>query len=182
MDSDNDQGANLVFRPDPVGPPAVVKLEGVGVGLECPGFLTARGPVKVAGQTINVDIRFGFDPGGIRYKVVALSLGITDLDDELDPDMLRKVRWAEMVAPGLDTSSRFIAFDSEGVQERHRSLVTLSTDQQTAVLWLTARIAGMDANRHIADVLGISASAAAARVKKLRASGVLPAAVRGQRR
>ena len=70
----------------------------------------------------------------------------------------------------------------EGAQERHRSLMTFSTDQQTAVLWLRARVAGMDANGQIADVLGISASAAATRVKKLRAQGVLPAANRGQRR
>ena len=197
MDSDTDQGANLVFRIDPVGDPLVVRLDRVAAGLECPMFLKAQGPVNVAGQTIQVTISYGIEGFGLRYRVMSLSLTVNEWDEELGPELLRSVRWAEMVAPGLDTFARFVTFDPEvtkesapgqmtlhpeGAQERHRSLMTLSADQQTAVLWLRARVAGMDANRHIADVLGISASAAAARVKKLRAQGVLPAANRGQRR
>jgi hypothetical protein len=124
----------------------------------------------------------------MRYKVIRVEVATThnengEVDpDEIDPDLLRRIRWAELAAPGLDSFGRIVVVGEDGVEERHRSLTTLSTDQQTAALWLRARTGGVDPNKHIAESLGISASAAAARVKRLREQKVIPAATRGQRR
>ena len=82
MTTDTDQGANLAFRIDPPGPPLVVRLDRVAAGLECPMFLKAQGPVNVAGQTIQVTISYGIEGFGLRYRVMSLSLTVSEWDED----------------------------------------------------------------------------------------------------
>ena len=180
---DSDHGAQLVFRADPMGPPALIQLPGIGVGVECPGFLHAKGPVTVGDRTVpEVEIWYALDVARMRYKVARLCLAVDYSEDEIDAELLRSIRWAQMAAPGLDTFGRIVVVGPDGVEERHRSLTTLTTDQQTAAVWLRARIGGADPNKRIAEELGISTSAAAQRVRRLRDKGILAGVSRGQRR
>ena len=106
---DSDHGAQLVFRADPMGPPALIQLPGIGVGVECPGFLHAKGPVTVGDRTVpEVEIWYALDVARMRYKVARLCLAVDYSEDEIDAELLRSIRWAQMAAPGLDTFGRIV--------------------------------------------------------------------------
>ena len=87
-----------------------------------------------------------------------------------------------MFAVGVENVSQVVTFAEDGTQTQHRSELTLSANEQTGGLWLQAKLAGVNPNAYIAERLGISAPAAAARVKRLRDAKILPAATQGQRR
>jgi hypothetical protein len=146
-------------------------------------FLQAKGPLEVGDRTVpEVEIFYALELFEMRYRVARICLAVDYATDEIDPELLRRIRWAELVAPGLDAAGRIIVIGEDGVEERHRSFTTLTTAQQTAALWLRARIGGLDPNKHIAEGLGISRSAAATRVKRLREQKIIADVSRGQRR
>ena len=156
-----------------------------GLGWNAPVCLHARGPLTVDGRTVHVEINYALDVVAMRYKVIRLEVATTHSadggiePDEIDPELLRRIRWAEMAAPGLDSFGRVVVVGDDGLEERHRSWVTLTTAQETAALWLMARVGGVDPNKYLAERLGISSSAAATRVKRLREKGVSAPATRG---
>jgi hypothetical protein len=133
------------------------------------------------GRQVRVQAELVLDVAGLRYKVKRLAVSAGD-DDEIDPDLLRQLHWAEMSAVGVENVSRVVTFGDDGTETRHRSLLTLTPDEQTAGLWLQAQLAGVDPNKHISEQLGITATAAATRVRRLRDAKILPATSQGRRR
>jgi hypothetical protein len=160
----------------------VVRLPSGGIGIEAPTDLTGGGPVLLdGGRQLRVEAELVLDVPGLRYKVRTFSVRADD-GDEINPDLLRQLHWAEMFAAGVENVSRVVTFGADGTETRHRSLLTLTPDEQTAGLWLQARLAGEDPNKYISEQLGITAMAAATRVKRLRDAKILPPTSQGRRR
>jgi hypothetical protein len=175
-------GLNLVFRPDALMERRVIRLPNSRVGIECPIGLMVRGPVILGDRTVVLGARLFLHVAERRYMVKAMELDTMDSEDEIDPEMLREIRWGEVFAGALETLGRVVTVDEDGAELIHKGVVTLTDEERVGALWLQARLAGLEANKHIAEQFGISTTAAAARVKRARESGIIPPARQGQRR
>jgi hypothetical protein len=157
-------------------------LPNAEIAIEVPTVLYAKGPVTVVeGRTVEVEAHLELDADAMRYRLARVAVGAGQ-GDEIDPELLRQIRWAEMVVPALDTFGRIITVDKEGRETRHRGPLTLTETQRLAGLWLQAKLAGIDPNVYIAEQLDISPTAAAARVRRARTMKLIPPATPGQRR
>jgi hypothetical protein len=178
-----DHGANLVFRPSAFDPAVLVQLPNSRVAIECAPVLEVRGPVELdAGPTVELQAMLALDVEALRFKVKSVGV-IASGDDEIDPDVLRSIRWGEVFAGALDNLGKIVTLDEDGQPSRHRGVLTLTDDEKVGALWLQARLAGIDPNVHIAAQLELpSTAAAAARVKRARQRKLIPPAAQGQRR
>jgi hypothetical protein len=180
--ADVDHGLNLVFRPDALVDRRVVRLPNSRIGIECPTVLYVRGPIMLGERTVVLGARLLLNFAERRYMVKAMELDTWADDDEIDPEMLREIRWGEVFAGALDTLGRVVTVDEDGAELIHKGSLTLSDEERVGALWLQARLAGLEPNKHIAEQFGISTAAAAARVKRARDNGIIPPARQGQRR
>ena len=179
---DADHGFNLVFRPEALQDRRVVRLPDSRIGIECPTVLYVRGPIELGERTVVLGAKLLLNFAERRYMVKAMELDTWADDDEIDPEMLREIRWGEVFRGALDTLGRVVTFDEDGQESIHKGVITLTDEERVGALWLQARLAGLDPNKHIAGQLEISATAAAARVKRARDKGIIPPASQGQRR
>ena len=178
---ENDQGAHLVVRTMATHGSELVRLPNSRVGIECPSVLEVAGPVHLAGREVQFAARLQLDSSVPRY--IATYIGVGGMNGPpVDPDLLRQLRWAELLAVAVGSLRTIVLVDDEaGVQEIHRSSLGLTPEEQIGGLWLQAQLAGQDPNRHISEELRISRSAAAARVKRARDNKTIPPATQGQR-
>jgi hypothetical protein len=178
---DADHGADLVFRPDALQERAVVTLPNSRIGMDCPTVLYVSGPIYLADRAVNFETELSLNVAERRYMVKTLRL--STWEGEIRPDLVREIRWGQVFAGALSVLGRVVTVDENGDVERiHKGLRTLSGEETVGALWLQARLAGLDPNKHIADQLGISPAAAAARVKRARDHELIPPATQGQRR
>jgi hypothetical protein len=193
----------MSFRRDALEKSEMVRLENTRIGLECPDAMTAAGAVNIDGKTVaGVSMRSCLDAAAYMYKVVSVSATLPteemlslsggpvataffpgDPDrGSLSPELLRRIRWGQIIAAAVSKLCHVVIFEDDGTVSEHRSLVTLREEEQVAALWLQARLARLDPNKHIADSMGLSSPAAAAgRVRRARDKKLIPPATQGQR-
>jgi hypothetical protein len=177
---DADHGRHLAFRPVSLEPRVVVTLPGGRVGIDCPTVLHVSGPIFLSAGSVIFEVELRLKEDELRYAIETLRL--SSWDCEINPEMVREVRWGQVFAAALEMLGGVVTFDEDGAELTHKSALTLSDEQRVGALWLQARLAGLEPNKHIGEQLGISPTAAAARVKRARQSGVIPPARQGQRR
>jgi hypothetical protein len=204
-DSDGsvDHGSYMSFRRDALERSELVRLENTRIGLECPDAITATGGVNIDGETVaGISMRLRLDADAYIYKVVNVSAmlpsevteslpGVPFKDTffrgdpdrgSLSPELLRRIRWGQIIAAAVSRLCHVVILEEDGSVSEHRSLLTLTDEEQVAALWLQARLARLDPNKHIADSLGlVSPAAAAGRVRRARGKKLIPSTTQGQR-
>jgi hypothetical protein len=195
----------MSFRRDALEKTELVRLQTTRIGLECPDSLWATGAVNIDGETVAaVSMRASLDAAAYMYKVINVSAmlptkeqmpileGKFPIEDaffpgdpnrgSLTPELLRRIRWGQIIAAAVSKLCHVVIFEDDGALSEHRSLVTLKEEEQVAALWLQARLARLDPNKHIADSMGlVSAAAAAGRVRRARDKKLIPPTTQGQR-
>ena len=113
---DVNQGANLAYQPSAAHPRTIIRLPNSRIGIEAPTALRAFGPVAVAGRDFLVQVELELDQDALRYKVRGFSIVREEPGGEIDPELLRQVRWGEIVSGAVDHLNNIVTFDEEGIR------------------------------------------------------------------
>lgn len=115
---------------------------------------------------------------GDRYRITHLEV---EAADGVTHDVLRSIALGQLIVDAVGRTAFELVYEEGDETLLKDSRLTI--DEQVFVLFHLARVAGENTNTAIATQLGISTSAAAQRVARLRKKGWLPPArKRGARR